>query len=1453
MRRWALGFINKSNNDSTSRSPTTIVSPKTFPSGIKLLHEGIDSVVDIIFVHGLTGDREKTWTAKNVLSPWPQSLLPSKIPNARVLTFGYDANVGDWQGLVSKNRIGNHAMNLLVAVATYRENDETVGMSNFGRTCMRGCKSPAPMKKQLYLRARQALVASRQRPEKHLQNILNSTRGIAFLGTPHHGAGLARWAEMLAKSIGLLVQANAEILTVLKSDSEVLARIQDSFHTMLRARNNEGYQPIEITCFFEEMPLPGIGLVVPHDSAILPGYIPIGIQKNHMDMPKFAQADDPGFVAVAGELQRWVKMLNKSHHTSLSAERAANGLVEHQEEMCRRQMIDQLKPLPTLQFQEKHLDLQLRRVEGLGQWLLNCPDFKAWNEGSLGKCTLWCHGIPGVGKTYLTSIVIDYLKELRPKYRVLYLYFDYKQQPDQTPFKILSCLMRQLLLTYSRIPKPAREIFENFDSGQGLPSWEKLMKIFTDVCTLSGDVLLVLDALDECDENTHRGTVLRLLENLIKSSVRLFITSRSHSPDINATLADCFQIKIEATESDLRAFLDTKIREAKRVAHIIDETLREQIIQSIIEKSQGLFLIPALQINNILAQTNKVQVRKALDELSSGLTENLDLAMERIKAQDPRSKTRAELAINVLMWLSTVKRPLTIDELVHAIDTTPDVIQLPTEFTHPITVVECCLGLIAIDDATSIVRLVHLSVYEYLNDRRHALFPDAHGILAIHCITYISLGGLGERPILVKKDAEMLLSTFPFLNYATSHWGNHAALCFNSEVEQVTWKFLRDRRCLILWSQVAGTIMAESDWEFKCLFDDQIFSQHAVQVVSPLHVAARFGIEKITRDILEDPSSEPNAKDSLNRTPLMLAAANGHTSVTRLLLSKEDTEVNSTDPRGTTALGFAVHYGQIESVQELVSCSRVDVNLGKPLLVTCSDYHYSVTHQLTFQMAKVLLARQDLDVNIVDKYQDPVWSTVARNWDFDAFQLIISRQNFSTESMQAPWSGSKEMSDAEGVCRYLYHTTMDTLDMLLNFAFILKTIGQDSRFPVPDFMVLRYMWTLVHYVYSGIGSSEIFDDDFRESLWGPCQDFRNIVKIRGSLENHGITLFMKDSKGQTFLHWAAREPREDLVLFLLKRGLSPTEPDNTGYTPLHWAARAGSESIVRIFLSHGANVNSLDNNGFSVLHAAALSDAAKPLIRALVEGRVDLNATDPFGSTILHEMVLDDNVEVTIALLEEGADANATSITGTPLTLAAESMKLELMTPLLSYGGDPNALDCLGRSSVDRIASSFDRIATWECFGTEHLASYMPTHLDVARRHVRQCLVKRINLMLMDDGKCLELSFRLGRQLMVLGDEQNARLAFQIGPLSECVVEEPKLYYPCSHCESDVRTYFICKTCPVVASCSTCITSDSAIRCRNHEYFEVTAGGWKTLSSRIINDSGQTREEWLNELREKFS
>ena len=53
----------------------------------------------------------------------------------------------------------------------------------------------------------------------------------------------------------------------------------------------------------------------------------------------------------------------------------------------------------------RHQDIRDRRVENIGEWLLQTEEFKSWYAGSEGdksdNAVLFCYGGPGVGKTYI--------------------------------------------------------------------------------------------------------------------------------------------------------------------------------------------------------------------------------------------------------------------------------------------------------------------------------------------------------------------------------------------------------------------------------------------------------------------------------------------------------------------------------------------------------------------------------------------------------------------------------------------------------------------------------------------------------------------------------------------------------------------------------------------------------------------------------------------------------------------------------------------------------------------------------------------------------------------------------------------------------------------------------------------------------------------------------------------
>ena len=61
--------------------------------------------------------------------------------------------------------------------------------------------------------------------------------------------------------------------------------------------------------------------------------------------------------------------------------------------------------LSPLESQRRHEDIRIRRIDEVGDWLLQSEEYRNWSGGIRGaKCdnpALFCYGGPGVGKTYI--------------------------------------------------------------------------------------------------------------------------------------------------------------------------------------------------------------------------------------------------------------------------------------------------------------------------------------------------------------------------------------------------------------------------------------------------------------------------------------------------------------------------------------------------------------------------------------------------------------------------------------------------------------------------------------------------------------------------------------------------------------------------------------------------------------------------------------------------------------------------------------------------------------------------------------------------------------------------------------------------------------------------------------------------------------------------------------------
>lgn len=258
--------------------------------------------VDIVFVHGLNGNPKKTWTADKSKVFWPLQLLPPILTEqrARILVYGYDANVTSFTDGASKDKIHNHAENLVAALSANRRiRNAKERPIIFVAHSLGG------------LVVKRALIYSggvKGNYTEHLRSIYVSTFGILFMGTPHRGSDLAKWGALLESICrGVMptniVTSNSNLINALKRENETLQVIDREFYQIIgRFR----------VYFFHEGKQTNLGnmktdMIVDEESASpnAPDVERSVIQQDHRHMCKFENDSAPGFDLVADALQRY--------------------------------------------------------------------------------------------------------------------------------------------------------------------------------------------------------------------------------------------------------------------------------------------------------------------------------------------------------------------------------------------------------------------------------------------------------------------------------------------------------------------------------------------------------------------------------------------------------------------------------------------------------------------------------------------------------------------------------------------------------------------------------------------------------------------------------------------------------------------------------------------------------------------------------------------------------------------------------------------------------------------------------------------------------------------------------------------------------------------------------------------------------------------------------------------
>lgn len=245
--------------------------------------------------------------------------------------------------------------------------------------------------------------------------------------------------------------------------------------------------------------------------------------------------------------------------------------------------------LTPVDFGPQHSDYLRRRQPGTGQWLLDCDTYQRWVEEPGQR--LFCPGIPGAGKTILSSVVID---DLESRFSadlttaVVYVYCNFNRRAEQRLEHLMSSLLKQLASNSPPLPQVLSKLHEKHAKKQTRPTLEEISTALRTVTAIFARVFIIVDALDECqvadDCRTRFLQQLFSLQTQQRSSV--FATSR-HIPDIKKEFLNSLTIEIRASEEDIGRYVESAV---SRLPKFIGERgdLQTEITQTISQIVDGM-------------------------------------------------------------------------------------------------------------------------------------------------------------------------------------------------------------------------------------------------------------------------------------------------------------------------------------------------------------------------------------------------------------------------------------------------------------------------------------------------------------------------------------------------------------------------------------------------------------------------------------------------------------------------------------------------------------------------------------------------------------------------------------------------------------------------------------------------------------------------------------------------
>ncbi|KAF3074935.1 hypothetical protein CFAM422_002649 [Trichoderma lentiforme] len=598
------------------------------PMGLNTLFDPGDiALVDIIFVHGLGGDSKKTWSgSRDAESYWPQDWLPNdpSFKTARIHSFGYDANWRDRSlSILSIHDFGQDLLGEMKnhpSIRRSKTNFVLIGHSMGGNIA-----------KAAYVLAKQGHTTD---------EIASRFHSIIFLGTPHRGSNLAKVARNILQVMGV----SKPYLDDLSANSAYLTELNSLFQPYAA--------DLHIWSFFETRPVterPAIVLVDKFSATL--GYNHeevLPLDADHRHICKFGAIEDPNYRKVRNALGRAVDMIQlKDEPYSATASRARLEKYLNTDDS----------------YQDDLFNCQNARLPGSCVWFTEHTVFAEWLdfdkqlELSATPPILWLAGPPGTGKSIIFGHVVDFT---RAKDAFCEYYFFRKGQTNSSglgPF--LLHMAYQMALNDTVVRRRIFKLQDNSVSWQLQDEKSIWRKLFVDgifQVQFKSPHYWLIDGLDECSA----APAFFKLASQIPDAIRIFVTSRN-TPETERGISSLGSrvVTHPLSISDTAADIQAVIRTGLELLSLHDVARLEP---KLVEKASGSFMWVRLVLQELETAFTDEDVEEILTEVPNDLYK----MYERILHTIENERRRAKVAKSILFFVVLAVRPMTLDELCHA-------------------------------------------------------------------------------------------------------------------------------------------------------------------------------------------------------------------------------------------------------------------------------------------------------------------------------------------------------------------------------------------------------------------------------------------------------------------------------------------------------------------------------------------------------------------------------------------------------------------------------------------------------------------------------------------------------------------------------------------------------------------------------------------------------------------